>query len=219
MNHTRMTPPRFKELVVAYGSALERWPEAERPLARELLAGSTEARGWLEEAQRLDQVLSTAAVAPTPSARLQALVSAIPARCPRADVVTHHWLFGRPWRPLLALAASAFSGVISGWWTAPAADSAEAPSFEASTLSADPAEELDGLLAVAFNWDLDEDESDPGAIDAAAGSALPEPVGGGAVSVDEPEPVPAAGVFSLQAPRVEAKAKAKNKFRIFTRRN
>ena len=51
---------RLKQLLAAYGADPARWPESERTEARNLLAGSPEARQELREAAGLDALLDSA---------------------------------------------------------------------------------------------------------------------------------------------------------------
>lgn len=66
MEHDRevlimMTLKRFRALARSYGAQLQRWPQEERDAARELLAGSEEARALLEQERALDGVIAAAA--------------------------------------------------------------------------------------------------------------------------------------------------------------
>ena len=55
-----MTLRRFKVLTEAYGADLRRWPASERAEAAMFLAGSTDARGILKDAQHLDVLIDVA---------------------------------------------------------------------------------------------------------------------------------------------------------------
>lgn len=52
-----LSKARFQALAEAYGGALERWPEAERKAARELLLKRPELRAVLAEEAALDRLL------------------------------------------------------------------------------------------------------------------------------------------------------------------
>ena len=52
-----MTPFELETLIDDHGTAMDRWPDAERAAARHLLATSEEARAVLRQAERLEALL------------------------------------------------------------------------------------------------------------------------------------------------------------------
>ena len=54
-----LTLGRFRSMTESYGADLERWPQQARADARALLSVSEEARGLLEEARALDNLIET----------------------------------------------------------------------------------------------------------------------------------------------------------------
>jgi hypothetical protein len=74
-----LTTERFRALAEAYGGRLERWPDAERKAARELLLQHPELRAVLAEEAALDGVFaaeSPASLSPALRARLDSVVEA-----------------------------------------------------------------------------------------------------------------------------------------------
>ena len=114
---------RMKTLLDAYGADPTRWPEGERAAARELLAGSAEARAYAQEAKVLDTVLAQAALHAEVRVDAAALASRI-ARTPqrreaavgsraRGSGAGAWFAFG--WPNLAALAAAGVVGFLVGW--------------------------------------------------------------------------------------------------------
>jgi hypothetical protein len=91
MTSRPITMERLAELLDAYGAAPERWPEAERHAARQLVDGSLAARALYREAEALDRELDV--LPPEPPSAL--LVARVLAAAPRP---------ARPWRRVLAVA-------------------------------------------------------------------------------------------------------------------
>ncbi|MSO71264.1 MAG: hypothetical protein EXQ88_04530 [Alphaproteobacteria bacterium] len=114
-----MTIDRLGQLLDAYGGELARWPAEARGAAQTLLAGSSEARALLLDAQRLDEALAIVRP-PRPNAavatRLRDLIGgAVDAPASMAVIAA------RPLtRPLagFALAASFVLGVTVGAYVA-----------------------------------------------------------------------------------------------------
>lgn len=74
-----MTPERFAEIVGAYGSRPNRWPQAERDAALAFLQGHPEAISALRaEASLLDGLLDSSVVAPPSRELQQAILRAAP---------------------------------------------------------------------------------------------------------------------------------------------
>ncbi|HKU42154.1 MAG TPA: hypothetical protein VJR89_28540, partial [Polyangiales bacterium] len=106
-----ITLTRLRELVDAYGADPQRWPEAERAPAQELIRVDAEAARLLAEAEPLDAWLNAYEVA-EPPARLRARVLEVPAVAERKR---RRFGFRLAW----AVALSCLIGVISGAWSAP----------------------------------------------------------------------------------------------------
>ena len=117
---------RLKTLLDAYGADPDRWPEAERAAARDLLAGSTEARAYARDAEMVDALLAHAALRPMTAIDPAALTARIvgtpqrPAHRPaatgsrsRAAGPASWFAFG--WPNLAALAAAGVVGFLVGW--------------------------------------------------------------------------------------------------------
>jgi len=84
---------RLGELLDAYGAAPERWPEAERAAAEDLVRRSPDARARMEQATALDRLLDAVPVVePSP-----ALVAQVLGAAPRSHPA-------RAWRRALAVA-------------------------------------------------------------------------------------------------------------------
>ena len=172
MTEPTMTLVRFSELVDAYGSDVERWPEAERAGALALMTASAEAQQLLVEARCLDALLA----APEPlelSPRLAAAVRTIPALHTRArhTLGLGWWPFGSLWRPLVGFTASAVCGVLSGWMSlASETSTAIEPTVEAVE-SSDDSEQL---ADVGFAWDLDQPSDTVTGSEESPSAAAPE---------------------------------------------
>ncbi|UDL89285.1 hypothetical protein LGH82_30160 [Mesorhizobium sp. PAMC28654] len=75
-----MTPERFAEIVEAYGSRPNRWPQAEREAALAFMNSHPEAvRALRAEASLLDGLLDSSVVAPASRELRQAILQAAPA--------------------------------------------------------------------------------------------------------------------------------------------
>jgi hypothetical protein len=75
-----MTLERLRTLIAAYGADPARWPLAERPAAKTLLARSPEARAALADAEPLDTLLDAVpALSPSPALRA-AVLAGMPRR-------------------------------------------------------------------------------------------------------------------------------------------
>jgi hypothetical protein len=141
MTSKPMSPSRLRELVAAYGSNLERFPESERVAAEVLLQSSEHARLLVSSERALDALLDSAAVPPVSEALEQRLL-AIPAGTRKA-------------RPLpvarRALVAPAVGWAIAaavGLWIG-AESASEEPVAEATAMVAEEAaigELSEGLL-------------------------------------------------------------------------
>ena len=111
----------FRELLDIHGSDPRRWPPAERREAEALLGRSAEARGVLEEAARLDALLTRTLSAGTAGEDLRnRILAGIPAQARPAappDRTGRRWLeaFTLPWRIGAAGAAGALLfGIYAG---------------------------------------------------------------------------------------------------------
>ncbi len=116
-----MTPARFGALADAYGGAIDRWPEAERGPARDLLAGSQAAREILAAARHLDAALARLPAPPPASMRLRQAVAALEpaAEQPRRAKSRRPWLQLPFLARGLAMTAAAAAGVWAGIFLAP----------------------------------------------------------------------------------------------------
>lgn len=112
---------RFAQLLAAYGSHPQRWPEAERAAAEQLLSSSAEAQRLHAEERALDNLLDAAPV-PQVSAQLaQRIVHNARQRKSAGDAMQWllNWLWGNSqaehwWRPALALGLPALCGIALG---------------------------------------------------------------------------------------------------------
>ncbi|MEQ8281618.1 MAG: hypothetical protein RIC04_02510 [Parvibaculum sp.] len=147
---------RLKEIVDAWGASPSRWPEAERGAAEALLAASSEARGLVAEAQRLDALLDAAPVEAPSAALMERLMAARPrpaANAPSRTVAERRgwwralvdtvWPDGSPAVAAGTLAASIMLGVVVG----SAADFS--PLTEAETVAVETTAD-DQLIALAM---------------------------------------------------------------------
>ncbi|MBX3495958.1 MAG: hypothetical protein KF769_06930 [Parvibaculum sp.] len=118
---------RLKEIVDAWGASPSRWPAAERGPAEALLAASSEARGLVAEAQRLDALLDAAPVEAPSAALMARLMAARPRAAASAPsrtaadprgwwraLVDAVWPDGSPAVAAGTLAASIMLGVVVG---------------------------------------------------------------------------------------------------------
>lgn len=113
-SHNReMTMKRFQQLLDACGAQSHRWPEQERKLALRLLTDSKDATQRLQEALQLDDLLDQ--VKPhSPSSELLASVLAGADLSRKKSLAIQLWPFGSLWKPVGALACSAFLGLALG---------------------------------------------------------------------------------------------------------
>jgi hypothetical protein len=110
---TKMDLDRFAALVDAYGASPDRWPEAERAAAVELMKASAEVRRLADEADAIDRLLDQSETAPVSRAlqdRILASLTQPPKARPRmlASVDIGRWL------PAGAVGCSLILGVIAG---------------------------------------------------------------------------------------------------------
>ena len=110
-----MTPERFSELLDAYGSDLQRWPEAERAPGRALLEqGPPELRRQLAAATALDSWLDAHAVAAPDDLLVRRIVaSAAPSKAPAATRGPR-WLLPRWVWPGAGVAGIGLAGMAAG---------------------------------------------------------------------------------------------------------
>jgi hypothetical protein len=119
-----MTEQRLAEIIIAYGADADRWPDAERAAATELLGRSPDARTRLSEAAHLDLILDHLPVAETPSAGLvDRIMAARPRALPAASLPRSKsratgwrvlWPYSSPVLPTGALAFSMMLGIVVG---------------------------------------------------------------------------------------------------------
>lgn len=106
---------RLKQLLAAYGADPARWPESERTEARDLLAGSPEARQELRKAAELDALLDSASM-PPPSPALMAAILAKTPGAAQSGWLASLWPFGPLWKPASALLLAGALGIATGLW-------------------------------------------------------------------------------------------------------
>jgi hypothetical protein len=129
---------RFRELVAAYGGRLELWPADEVSAARELLAGSAEARALVAAEAAFDRELVATNTPPEVPAALLRRLNEVPLRSPQRRV---WWPFGRAWVPAVGWAFAAALGVSWGLFATPfeAVDAGTGTSVAALDSSAEEA--------------------------------------------------------------------------------
>lgn len=145
----------FRELLDIHGSKPEGWPPAERREVEALLGRSAEARSTLEEASRLDALLTRTLSAGKAGEGLRdRILSGIPApggRAPSPARPRGRWLdaFTLPWRIGTAGAAAALLfGIYAG-------ASGSVPSD--ASLQTAQADEVIDVAALAYGADFYED--------------------------------------------------------------
>jgi len=119
---SRMTIERFSQVVETYGGEAKRWPQAERPLAQQLLSDSAEARHLQQAALRLDHLLDQVPVTPPTLALQQRILNQIrrhPEPLQDAWQWFMQWLFGTTFRdhllrPAFALIIPLILGLLLG---------------------------------------------------------------------------------------------------------
>lgn len=116
---------RFAQLLAAYGSHPQRWPEAERAAAEQLLRRSVEAQRLQAEERALDSLLDAAPMPQVPAQLAQRIVKNAHQRKSVGDSVQWllDWLWGHSqiehwWRPTLALGLPALCGIVLGSFVA-----------------------------------------------------------------------------------------------------
>jgi len=104
-----MTVERFADLAEIYGGDVARWPEAEREIARALLAAEpVRLEAVLADAARLDRLLDLAPAQSADAALLGRLIAA----APRPASAMQRWLAGAG--AALGLGVAALAGVAVG---------------------------------------------------------------------------------------------------------
>lgn len=104
-----MTVERFADLAEIYGGDVARWPEAEREIARALLAAEpVRLEAVLSDAARLDRLLDLAPAQSADAALLGRLIAA----APRPASAMQRWLAGAG--AALGLGVAALAGVAVG---------------------------------------------------------------------------------------------------------
>jgi len=117
---TKMDLERFEHLADAYGADLRRWPEAEREVARRLLAADPRAGRVLDEADVLDAFLDAAPrPAPSHALRERVIADAAGAHLGRRRGLwgPFAWMSGAGWAAA-ACAGVAFGMVLTSQMTA-----------------------------------------------------------------------------------------------------
>jgi hypothetical protein len=104
---------RFRYLLDAYGADLQRWPEAERASARELLARSDEAAQAQYEAARLDYALGHGAPAVS-GAAVGRVLKAVAEPEKRTEDGLYRAVIGPRWVPPALLGGMAVLGFLVG---------------------------------------------------------------------------------------------------------
>ncbi len=140
-----MTVERFADLAEIYGGDVARWPEAEREIARALLAAEpVRLERVLADAARLDRLLD---LAPSQSADA-ALLGRLIAAAPRPASTVQRWLAGAS--AALGLGVAALAGVAVGVMIGQA-DHGRAPQGQS-------------VIATDFTADLSEALQEPAAL-------------------------------------------------------
>lgn len=122
-----MNIQRFKELIEAYGTRSERWPEADRPAALIFLEADRDAVEIINELRRLDEALDADIVAQSTNLKADilhqiSLTTVNRAEKNRNDLFSklRHWLGPYPngsfviWRPAIAACIPLLAGVYLG---------------------------------------------------------------------------------------------------------
>lgn len=120
-----MSEARLAAILAAYGAASDRWPQAERAAAQELLERSESARALLAAEVGLDRLLSQAPLKVTPPpALVERLLAARPRAVPKQPASSPRrargggwrilWPYGSPVFPAGALAFSMLFGIALG---------------------------------------------------------------------------------------------------------
>ena len=112
MNDAPLTQARFQELLAAYGSQPEHWPECERNAANDMLESSETARTLAREQRALDAWLSMSSPPALPTDLIQRL-NTIPEK--QGTLLLARQLRIRTlWVPALGWAAAAAIGIWLG---------------------------------------------------------------------------------------------------------
>ncbi len=116
-----MTAERFKEIVAAYGSSSEHWPESERAEATTYLSSSIEAQHIVCDASELDSLLSEFQVPEFPGLQEKVLNQILP---PRSEGIIEYfldWILPQSqhspiqlWRPALVACLPLLFGLFLG---------------------------------------------------------------------------------------------------------
>jgi len=140
-----MTVERFADLAEIYGGDVARWPEAEREVARALLAAEpVRLEVVLADAARLDRLLDLAPAQSADAALLGRLIAA----APRPASAMQRWLAGAG--AALGLGVAALAGVTVGVAIGQA-DHGRAPQGQS-------------MIATDFTTDLSEALEEPAAL-------------------------------------------------------
>jgi hypothetical protein len=110
-----ITFDRLKTLLDAYGADPGRWPDEQREAARQLLAGSAEARAYVQQAAVLDTLLDAAPLTVSPGLDPAALAARIMRMPARVTAAATSWRFSFGWPNFATLAAAAVFGLVIGW--------------------------------------------------------------------------------------------------------
>ena len=129
MTEQPMTLDRLDELLSVYGADEAHWPAEERQVARELIAGSADARRLVDEARALDMLLNEVSVEEPSAELVERLMAARPRAVPEpaparaagkakggglAGLARAIWPYGSSAFPAGALAASLVLGIALG---------------------------------------------------------------------------------------------------------
>ncbi len=141
-----MTPDQFRRLLETYGADLRRWPPELRSVAQALIAQSDEARDYLSNAQRLDDLFALDRAPLVSAARKAALADAVLTRIrdlppPRR----FDWRFLFSLKVEAALAATVLAGLLAGFELGPLLDPPVAQQ-DASALAVLLGDDFEGLL-------------------------------------------------------------------------
>jgi hypothetical protein len=140
-----MTVERFADLAEIYGGDVARWPEAEREIARALLAAEpVRLEAVLADAARLDRLLDLAPAQSADAALLGRLIAA----APRPASTVQRWLAGAG--AALGLGVAALAGVAVG--------------VMIGQVDHRPAPQGQSVIATDFTADLSEALQEPAAL-------------------------------------------------------
>lgn len=114
-DHGTITPERVQQVLMAYGTKPQSWPEQERSQVEHFLANNPAVAPIYQAESQLDALLAQGAN-PKPSPALYAsILAAVEPKQHRKTIdPVNLWPFGPFWRPVGVLACSALLGLVLG---------------------------------------------------------------------------------------------------------